>query len=116
VPVEGPGYIDSITSVVCRTSSTDDQRGGGSVGRVVVGARGRNPGELDLGVDDVDGERAAGDMVARPLDVQDVLADLGGVVAADDRPVARLVFRHLYMERSCTAQQYLFILFHYLFI
>ena len=107
--VEG-AYIQRIANVVCsRTSSvTDDQRGGVNTGRGVVAARGGDPGELGLGVDDGDGERAAGDMVARPLDVQHVLADLGRVVAAEDRPVACLVLRHFHTERSCTAQPYLY--------
>ena len=58
--------------------------------------------QLAASVDDGHRERAAGHVDPRPLDVQHVLADLGRVVAAADRTVARLVLGHLHAERPYT--------------
>jgi len=60
--------------------------------------------QLAASVDDGHRERAAGHVDPRPLDVQHVLADLGRVVSAADRTVARLVLGHLHAERPYTPQ------------
>ena len=56
------------------------------------------------GVDDDDVEGAARNLLPRPLDVDEVVSDLRGVVDALDDSLRLLAPLHLNTERTCTAR------------
>lgn len=99
-PVEaaaGLPIVNGITAAVTRGISEDAVVGGISGIDEVAAAEHL---QLLARVDDGDGEWASQDVVAGPLDLQNVLADLRRVVLAQDGAVATRVRCHLHAERT----------------